>query len=550
MITLFKNGKVFINKSKFVTEFAIDDVIGKFIYVEGENKKPDYDHSIDLKQKLVIPSFFDSHCHLFKASQINSELNLRNAKTKSDFKNEIFKYISLNNTNNFLDILRELTPIGSPEGLYNKINSNPTWITGGYYSDSNIIDGFTPDINFLDQICPDIPIIISRFDFHSAYINSKAFELSGLINCMEKFTKEEIILDEKGKFTGLVKERAREFVLSAVPIKSNDQLALDLKTEIKKLHSLGITAVSDITLPFDLDIFEILIRNNELNLFIDSRLPFESFYEIEKYKTRFSPFQNQIHFNGFKAFYDGTLSSESALMHNNYIGTNQNGIRTDYILSGDFSKTGENIHNAGYQISVHAIGDLAVTELLDFFETLQKNTIENSKLSMKFNSRHRIEHAQHIIDNDLKRFKELNVIASVQPAHLFSDAITVKQKYADLKTTHRYKQLIEDGATVCFGTDFPIVKENPFETIYYALTRKANGFENGFLPEYNISLADCITCYTQNSTYASYLETERGTISVNKTADFLILEDLFQMPPESLRTQTPISTYLSAKKVY
>ncbi|HCA43342.1 MAG TPA: hypothetical protein DEP28_08840, partial [Bacteroidetes bacterium] len=82
MITLFKNGKVFISKSKFVSEFAVDDVTGKFVYVESENKKPDFDHTIDLKQNLVIPAFFDAHCHLFKASQINSELNLRNAKTK------------------------------------------------------------------------------------------------------------------------------------------------------------------------------------------------------------------------------------------------------------------------------------------------------------------------------------------------------------------------------------------------------------------------------------------------------------------------------------
>lgn len=548
MITLFKNGKVFINNTKFVTEFAIDDLTGKFVYVEGENKKPDYNHTIDLKQKLVIPAFFDAHCHLFKASQINSELNLRNAKTKSDFEQEILKYISLKNTNNFLDILRDLTSEGSREGLKNKINTNRSWITGGYYSDANIIDGFTPDINFLDQICPDNPIIISRFDFHSAYINSKAFELSGLINCIDKFEKEEIIYDEKGKFTGLVKERAREFVLSAVPVKSNEELASDLETEIKKLHSLGITAVSDITLPFDLDIFEILIRKNNLNLFIDSRLPFESFYEINNYKKRFSEFKNSIRFNGFKAFYDGTLSSVSALMHDNYIGTNQNGIRTDYILSGNFKKTGEKIHRAGYQISVHAIGDLAVTELLDFFSEFKQEKINAD--SEKYNRRHRIEHAQHIIDSDLERFRKLGVIASVQPTHLFSDAISVTKKYENLKTTHRYKQLIEDGATVCFGTDFPIVEENPFETIYYAMTRKAIGFENGFLPEYNISLGDCITCYTQNSSYASFVESERGSISVNKIADFLILEDLFQMPPESLRTQKPIETYLYAKKVF
>jgi len=396
MITLFKNGKIFLGKNKFTDEFAVDDISGKIIYVKGENQKPDTKNEINLKQKLVIPSFFDAHCHLFKASQINSELNLRYAKSKSEFEHEIKKFIKNNKLNSSVIlpapseseantvILSEAknpilknqpTPdLSNGGGEYISVKStfgsvsrsigreftgriNPyTWISGGYFSDSNITDNFSPDINFLDSVCPDIPLIISRFDFHSAFINSKAFELSGLINCVDKFEKEEIIFDSNGKFTGELKERAREFVLSAIPLKSNEQLADDLKSEIKKLHTLGITAVSDITLPFDLDIFELitlpfdldifelLLQKNELDLFIDSRLPFTSFYDINEYKNRFEKFSNKIRFNGFKAFYDGSLSSESALMHNNYINSNTNGLRTEFVNSGDFTKIGNEIH--------------------------------------------------------------------------------------------------------------------------------------------------------------------------------------------------------------
>src|SRR4030095_15537811 len=105
--------------------------------------------------------------------------------------------------------------------------------------------------------------------------------------------------------------------------------------------------------------------------------------------------------------------------------------------------------------------------------------------------RYRIEHAQHICEKDFQRFKDLNVIASVQPSHLFSDAKTASEILEDPSSEHNYKKLFDIGAKVCFGTDFPVVSESPFETIYFAMTRKAKGFENGFMPENNISVTDC-----------------------------------------------------------
>src|SRR5690606_11492041 len=235
----------------------------------------------------------------------------------------------------------------------------------------------------------------------------------------------------------------------------------------------GITFVSDITLPEDLDVYNDLLSRSELKIFIDSRLPFNEILNIDEHKKRFSVFKDNIKFQSLKAFYDGSLSSETAYFHENYTVTNHSGSRTEFVNSGDFLKYAELIDLAGYRMSVHAIGDKAVTELLDLNEYLR------DRLGIK-DRRFRIEHAQHVIEQDLDRFKKLDVIASVQPWHLFSDAKSALAKVKYPETTHNYKRLLDRGVCVCFGTDFPIVGENPLENIYYAMTRKAEGLDEEF----------------------------------------------------------------------
>lgn len=521
MKTLFINAKVRRGKESFSEAIGFDSESGKIIFT-GDNTqtngiKNKYDEVIDLKKKLVLPAFTDGHCHFINGAFVNSQLNLREAKTKNDFINGIIEYKSRN---------------------------KGRWISGGFFSESNFTEKVNPDKNFLDEVCSDAPVIISRFDSHSAFANSKALEISGILNQQNNFTSEEIIKNENGLFTGELKERAREFVLDFIPAAALSDRTDIVKQQMKKLHSFGITAISDITLTEDLEIYKELIEKNNLKLRVDARLPFPEFYYLQKYKDEFSGISDLIKFNSLKAFYDGSLSSRTALMHSNYKNSNHNGIKTEFVNSGKFEKLAFEIDEAGIQMSVHAIGDKAVTELLDLNERLIKNYGKRDR-------RFRIEHAQHIRENDFQRFKNLNVIASVQPTHLFSDAKTAAEILYDLKLEHNYKKLFDKGVKVCFGTDFPIVGESPFETIYYAMTRKANGFENGFVPENNISLDDCLEAYTINNSYATYDETERGSLEVGKVADVVIMEDdLFEMTGEEIRNAKVNETYFGGEKVY
>lgn len=518
MKTLFLNSKIWLKKKYFAEALGVDSETGKIIFV-GKNKdaqKSDFDEVHDLNGKVMLPAFNDNHVHLVKGAMVSSELNLRNVTTSEEFKNEILKYLS------------ELKP--------------GKWIQGGYFSDSNFTEKFTIDKKYLDSICNDVPMFISRFDIHSCFVNTKALEF---IHNFEShsFNDDELIRDDNGNLTGELKERAMYELQSLIPQKTLEEKAADVKKQIAEFHSLGITAISDITLIEDLDIYEYLLNKGELNLNINAILPFEEFYNIDKHRERFAKFK-EIKFRCFKAFYDGSLSSRTAYYYKNYKNSDTRGIRTEYINSGDFHKTALAIDKAGYQMAVHAIGDLSVTELLALNAELD---VINGVRNRKF----RIEHAQHIQPIDFRLFDVFKILTSIQPSHLFSDASTSHELRNDFETTHNYAELLKYNVKLCFGTDFPIVSASPFETIYYAITRKAKGFENGFLPKHSINLYDCLDAYTINNAYGTNEDEITGALRVDMRADLIVFgEDIFESNPDDIRSIKVEMTYKNAQRVY
>lgn len=519
MKILFVNAKAWTGGQSFVDAVGIDSITGKIIFTgnasQADKKKNDYDEVIPLNGRLVLPGLCDGHCHFIQGSYVNSLLNLRNAKTKNDFIKSIKEYRS----------------------------STDGWIQGGFFADSNFIEKIDLSKTFLDDICSDVPVLISRFDAHSAFANTKALDLSGILNRSGDFTEEEIIRNSNGEPTGELKERARNFVLDGIPPASLTERINAALKQMNAFNVSGITSISDITLVEDLEVYKELLMQKKLKLKTDARLPFDEYLNVEKHKADFVEFQQMIQFRSFKAFYDGSLSSKTSYMHENFKNADHNGIRTEYVNDGSFRKAAFEIDGLGYQMSVHAIGDKAVTELLDLNEELIS---KNGRKDRRF----RIEHAQHIRENDFKRFKEMNVIASVQPAHLFSDAKTATEILQDPKLEHNYKKLMDDGAIVCFGTDFPIVSEDPFENIYYAMTRKVEGFENGFVTENSFTVSECLEAYTFNNAYAAFNENTRGRIAEGMDADIVIMEnDLLTIPPSEIKEAKVSEVYFNGERI-
>jgi predicted amidohydrolase YtcJ len=520
--TLFVNGKVWQPDGTFDEAFGINK--GHFDFTgtnDGANKVTSgYDEVIDLKGRLVLPGFTDGHLHLCYGSLMRKRLDCRNIKNPEELKEIIHTYENNNET--------------------------AQWIIGSNLDMPLVLANLpkTPG-NFVDELFLKKPLFIANYDYHSALCNSLAFEKSGLLNKLNDFSKDNIPLDLGNNPIGIVKEEALDYVFEHLPDPSLNEKCSAVKEFIKILHSCGITTVSDITLPADLDVYKSLYEHDELNIRINSYIPFEEFPNIKKHEE-YTKEINRDYFSikGFKAFYDGALGSATALFSENYRGTKQNGIRTEQAESGELKKLAAKIDKAKRQMIIHAIGDLAVSEVLDICEEL-------NKLNGKYDRRLRIEHAQHIKENDFDRFKELDVIVSAQPVHLKYDMKLVEARLPDslIKTTHNYMCLIDKGVIVNFGTDFPIVDVNPFENIQMAVTRKTA--EKVFTPEYKIPLHECIKAYTINNAYSNFNDKAAGTIETGKAADFVIMEDdLFEMNEDEIANARVFKTYLNGKEVY
>jgi hypothetical protein len=522
---LFINAKLWQPDGRFKETFGIENGLLNFSgSLSGAGTiKQKYSRVIDLKGKLVLPSFTDGHVHLVYGSLMMSRIDCTAINTPDELKEKILTYC--------------------------KKNPGKDWLVGGNLDIAKVFKGYEIERGavreFLDSIISNKPLYIANYDYHSAVCGSSVIEASGLVSKRNDFTYEEVPIDKTGKPAGIVKEKAFDFVRNSVPPSSLQERTDAVENMTDILHSYGITTVSDITKPSNLEVYSKLYEQGKLKIRINSYLPFEEFANYRQYLEQTKNIPNDLfEIKGFKEYYDGALGSETGLFSENYTGKNYNGYKTEMASSSKLAELAKIIDKAGKQVIIHAIGDKAVTKVLDIAEKLET---ENGTRDRRL----RIEHAQHINENDFDRFKKLNVIASAQPLHMKYDIKIVKEKLPEriVKRTHNYKALMELGVVVNFGTDFPIVEINPFHNMELAVTRKADG--EAFLPEYKIDIHNSIKAYTINNAYASFNEHKSGSIEKGKFADFIVMEDnLFEIPESEISNARVHSTYFNGEEVY
>ncbi len=522
---LFINANLWQPDGRFNNTFGIENGLVNFSgsLSEDDKIKKKYKEVIDLKGKLVLPSFTDGHVHLVKGSLMMTRIDCTEIKSPAELKGKVNRFIANNPEKAWL--------IGS--------NLDIAVVFGGFEAGKGAIR------DFLDSIISSKPLYLTNYDYHSAICNSEVIKASSLNENLKNFSRAEVPLDISGKASGIIKEKAMGFVFDNAPPLSLEEKISAMEKMIGILHSLGLTAVSDITMPSNVEVYKKLYERNKLKIRINSYLPFEEFENYQQYAEQTKNIPKELFdIKGFKAYYDGALGSETGLFSENYTGKNYNGYKTDMASSGKIEELARLIDKAGKQVIIHAIGDKAVAEVLDIAEKLEtENGIRDRRL--------RIEHAQHINENDFEKFKKMNVIASVQPLHMKYDIRIVKEKLPGriVKRTHNYKALMDLGVIVNFGTDFPIVEINPFHNMELAVTRNADG--EAFLPEFKIDVHNSIKAYTVNNAYASFNEQKSGLIESGKFADFIIMEDnLFEMPESEISNAAVHSTYFNGEEGY
>ena len=294
-------------------------------------------------------------------------------------------------------------------------------------------------------------------------------------------------------------------------------------TALNHVKELGVTSVQDITYSQDLSVYKRLEKEGKLTCRIYTRMPISDYKKLVKDKIKVGYGSDKLKLGSLKAFADGSLGSSTAWFFEPYNqDTTTSGLAMDIVTDGSLREWSLDADKNGLQICTHAIGDKANNYMLNLYqEIITKNP--------KWDRRFRIEHAQHVRFEDIPRFAELGVIASVQPYHCIDDGVWAEKRIGPkrIKYTYPFRTFLDNKVMLCFGSDWTVAPINPLLGIYAAVTRRTldDKNPNGWIPEQKITVEEAIKAYTINNAYAAFEEKIKGTIEVGKLADLVVLNE-------------------------
>jgi predicted amidohydrolase YtcJ len=524
---VFDNGKIWTVDKGRPTAEAVAVLNGRILAVASspEVRKYTGDRTtvIDLKGRTMLPGFIDDHTHFMTGGFQLQNVDLRHAKSKQEFAR----------------LIKE------------RAEQHPgRWITGGDWDHDNWPGGDLPTKEMIDGFTPSTPVFVNRYDGHMALANSFAMKLAGITKQTPDPSGGTIVRDSKtGEPTGVLKDEAMNLVYQHIPDPSEEEMLEAARLALAEARKNGITSIQDVSSTSDVRVYQILKRRGELTARFHCRLPLAQWEELAG-TGMMVPFGDEwIRLGSLKAFADGSLGSSTALFFEPYVSDpSTRGLAMDVVTDGRLEKWALGADKAGLQLSIHAIGDSANSLILDLFEKIVKT-------NPSWDRRFRIEHAQHIRPKDFQRFAKLGVIASAQPYHAIDDGRWAEKRigYERCKTTYAFRTFLDNGVKLCFGSDWTVAPLNALLGIYAAVTRRTTDGKNpnGWFPEQKISVQEAIEAYTINNAYAVFEEKEKGSISVGKLADFVVLsDDLLSVDPVSIETIQVEMTVLGGKVVY
>lgn len=486
---------------------------------------------IDAGGKTVTPGFIDGHTHLTSGTDMVVGADL--------------SYIPDKKT--WLEKIKE-ADARLPKGA---------WLTGGGW-DYTLGEGKLPTKEDLDAVVPDRVVILRDIDFHSVWVNSKALEVGGVTAKSQVAEGGQILLNDKGEPSGILLEAAGDLVEKHRPVATDAERREGLLETLKYANSLGITAVNDMS--------DLAAVHDYAALVADKKMPLRvwyGFFEGDPKKIvaavadreavdKISAASGEQDKKGpllklgyTKSVMDGVLSTRTAYLHEDY--SDQKGwkgkpFETKEQLAAAIRASNEN----GFPTAVHAIGDGSVGLVLDAF----------AEAAVPRAQPNRIEHIEVVETSDIKRFKDLGVVASMQPNHATGTiGKYITERIGENREPRAYvwHSMLEAGVPLVFGSDWPTSPLSPLTQINDAVFRESPfGLGNGsWHPEQAVSFDQALFSYTQAGANMTPWGSQIGSISVGKWADFVIIDGTLADPLDrSIRQRKVEATYLAGNQIY
>ncbi|EWT02848.1 amidohydrolase [Intrasporangium oryzae NRRL B-24470] len=471
--------------------------------------------AVELPGELVMPGLHDAHIHTEWQARDLSSVDLREAASLDEALALIRAHVA-----------------GLPDG---------EWLHSGRWNSNRWAVPIQPDRYALDAACRDRVAALSSVDGHTIWANSLALRLAGITRETPDPVGGEIVRDPTGQPTGILRESAQE-LLKAIPDKPVSPLRPWLEGLQEWLLSVGLTSITDIDGEEAREAYAAMHADGALRLRVTKCVRDDDLELAIAEGRRAGQGDERFRVGPVKFFSDGALGSHTAHMTEPFVGHEGCGIAvTPYpVLLQRIRMSLE----AGLDVCTHAIGDEANRLVLDAFATMRG---EGHKGIL------RIEHAQHVRLDDVPRFRELDVIASMQPSHCTADLELADAIIGDRPlASYAWRTLLDAGARLAFGSDAPVEDPNPFFGLHAAVTRqRADGFPpGGWRPDERISLDEAVHAHTVGA-HEAVGRTDVGRLAVGQLADLVCLDrDLWSVEPDAIRDTQVLQTWVGGELAF
>lgn len=502
----------------------VDDDRVQRLYLEGQ-ELPDessLDRVIDGGGKTLISGLIDAHGHVLSYGQSLLRVDLVGTATEAEAAQRVEAFA--------------------------QENPQLEWVLGRGWNqvlwDSNAF----PTTASLDALVADRPVWLSRVDGHAGWANSKALEIAGITRDTEDPDGGQILRDADGNPTGVLVDNAMGLLRESIPAATIEEQKFALMTAMESLATYGLTAVHDAGVGSStVAAYKQLLEEGPLPIRVNVMLAAtDPLFSDRLAEGHFRDADDTLTINSVKIAADGALGSRGAAMIDDY--SDMPGHKGLILLSE------ERLHylmraamNSGFQVNTHAIGDAANKLVLDSYESLIEETGSGAM-------RHRVEHAQILRYEDILRFAELGVIPSMQATHATSDKNMAVDRIGEVRIEGAYawRKLMEAGALIANGSDFPVESPNPFFGLHASITRqdKNNDPDGGWYPEERMSPVEAFASFTLDAAYSGFQEDLLGSLEPGKKADFIVLDrDLFAIPSSEIWQAKAVETWVNGRRV-